>query len=167
YLEAKKENPIIQSAIVYTELIKMQAFTKKNEVIPLLISILFLYKYGYDFKGFLAYENTWLEKNSLSLTLWLEEFSENVLKQIELIDQSVSKPNIILQDLSNSFWELNERQKSVLAFLDNPNVVITNRNIQKWHKVSQITSSRDLAKLTNLGFLFSHGKGRSVYYTKI
>jgi len=34
-------------------------------------------------------------------------------------------------------------------------------------KVSQITASRDLSKLGALGLLFIHGKGRSVYYTKI
>lgn len=167
YLQARKENPIIQGAIVYTELIKIQPFTKKNDVLSLLASLLFLYKYGYDFKGFLAYQPIGVEKNSSSITLWLENFSDHILEQVELIDQSISKPNIILQDLSRSFWELNERQKKVLSFLDNPNVTITNRNIQKWHNVSQITASRDLAKLTSLGFLFSHGKGRSVYYTRV
>ena len=167
YLQARKENPIIQGAIAYIELMKMQPFTKNNSVISLLVSLLFLYKNGYDFKGFLAYEPLFMEKQISSLTLWLENISENLLRQIDLIDQYISKPNIILQNVAKSFWELNERQQSVLNFLENPNVTITNRNIQKWHKVSQITASRDLAKLTSLGFLFSHGKGRSVYYTKI
>ena len=29
------------------------------------------------------------------------------------------------------------------------------------------TASRDLTKLVKLGLVFSHGKGRSVYYTKV
>ncbi len=69
--------------------------------------------------------------------------------------------------MAQSYFELNDRQTSILNMLDLPQGSITNRKIQKAYKVSQITASRDLAKLTTLGFLFSHGKGRSVYYTKV
>lgn len=69
--------------------------------------------------------------------------------------------------MAEGFFELNDRQKSILNMLDQPTASITNRLTQKAYKVSQITASRDLAKLTTLGFLFSHGKGRSVYYTRV
>ncbi len=46
-------------------------------------------------------------------------------------------------------------------------MTITNKKVQKLFKVSQITASRDLAKLASVGLLFTHGKGRSVYYTKV
>lgn len=179
YLQARIENPIIQAAIVNIEMEKMQLFTEYNSLIAHLAADLFLYKYGYDLKGFLAYEAAWMEDaktfkenheralNSVSLTLWLEYFASCVLKQAELINQSLIKPKTQALDVRESFWKLNERQKSILNFLDPPQATITNRQIQKRYKTSQITASRDLAKLTNLGFLFSHGKGRSVYYTKI
>lgn len=179
YLQSKKENPIIQAAIVSIEMEKMQLFTQENILIAHLASDLFLYKYGYDFKGFLAYEAAMMEDadsfkdnhdralNSVSLTLWLEYFAGTIARQLEKIIQAIEKPKTSMLDLRESFWRLNERQKSTLSFLDQPQATITNRQIQKEHKISQITASRDLAKLTNLGFLFSHGKGRSVYYTKI
>jgi len=183
YLQTRTENPIIQAAIVAIEMEKMQLFTEYNNLIAHLTADLFLYKYGYDFKGFLAYEAAWIQDenppaggfkenheralSSLSLTLWLEYFAESVLKQLEIIIQSINKPRSGIAELKESFWRLNERQKSILSFLDQPQATITNRQIQKKHKISQITASRDLAKLTNLGHLFSHGKGRSVYYTKI
>lgn len=173
---ARSENPIIQAGIVFIEMEKMQMFTQANKLIANLASLVFLYKHGYDFKGFLAYETAWLENDykenydralgSVSLTLWLEYFASCILKQAESINQSLEKPRAIL-DLRESFWRLNERQKSILSFLDFPQAGITNRQIQKRLKTSQITASRDLAKLTNLGFLFSHGRGRSVSYTKI
>jgi len=178
YLQTKSENPIIQAAIVGIEMEKMQLFEESNRLISNLSSLVFLYKHGYDFRGFLAYEMQWYENgdefrdnheralNSLNLTLWLEYFASCILKQAESISQSLEKPRAIL-DLRESFWRLNERQKSILSFLDFPQATITNRQIQKRFKTSQITASRDLAKLTNLGFLFSHGRGRSVYYTKI
>jgi hypothetical protein len=179
YLQTKSENPIIQAAIVGIEMEKMQLFEESNRLISNLSSLVFLYKHGYDFRGFLAYEIQWYENgdefrdnheralNSLNLTLWLEYFAQCILKQAEAVIQSLEKPKTQISDLRKSFWELNERQKSILSFLDSPQATITNRQIQKRFKTSQITASRDLAKLTSLGYLFSHGKGRSVYYTKI
>lgn len=179
YLQTRSENPIIQAAIVNIEMEKMQLFEEKNQLISCLASLVFLYKHGYDFLGFLAYETEWTENGnnfkdnyerateSVNLTLWLEYFASCMLKQAEALAQIIEKPKTVILDLRKSFWELNERQKSILNYLDSPQVTITNRQIQKRYKTSQITASRDLSKLTNLGFLFSHGKGRSVYYTKI
>jgi Fic family protein len=179
---ARIENPIIQAAIVNIEMEKMQLFTEYNSLIAHLTTDLFLYKYGYDFKGFLAYEAAWMDQknplaggfrenheralSTVNLTLWLEYFAGSILGQLETIVQSIKKPKVTTVDLKKSFWQLNERQKSILSYLDQPQETITNRLIQKRYKISQITASRDLAKLTNLGYLFSHGKGRSVYYTR-
>lgn len=171
YLQARLENPIIQAAIVNIEMEKMQLFEEKNKLIALLSPLVFLYKYGYDFRGFLAYETQFLDAarppTSVSLTLWLEYFALCMLRQAEFLAQSIEKPKSQTLDLRKSFWELNERQKSILNYLDSPQATITNRQIQKRYKTSQITASRDLAKLTSLGYLFSHGKGRSVYYTRV
>jgi Fic family protein len=179
YLQTTLDNPIIKAAIISIEMEKMQLFTEHNSLIAHLTADLFLYKYGYDFRGFLAYEAAWMEDadsfkenhgralNAVSLTLWLEYFAQNIVRQLEGIVQSINKPKSGTIDMKESFWKLNERQKSTLNYLDQPQTTITNRQIQKKHKVSQITASRDLAQLTNLGFLLSHGKGRSVYYTKI
>lgn len=176
---ARIESPIIQAAIVNIEMEKMQLFTEHNSLIAHLTADLFLYKYGYDLKGFLAYEQSWMEDadifkenheralNAVSLTLWLEYFASRVLKQAESINQIIAQPKTQYLDVRKSFWKINERQKAILNFLDSPQTSITNRQIQKQFKTSQITASRDLAKLTNLGFLFSHGKGRSVYYTRV
>lgn len=169
----KSENPIIKAAIVNIQLEKMQIFSERVLQISNLASLLFLYKYGYDFRGFLAYEKEWTEENrkqaliGASLTLWLEYFAGSILKHLEIVIQSIEKPRSQALELRESFWKLNERQKSILSFLDHPQLTITNRQIQKHYKTSQITASRDLAKMTNLGLLFSHGKGRSVYYTRV
>lgn len=178
YLQARSENPITRAAIVNIEIAKMQLFSDHNFQISCLAAQLFLYKYGYDFKGFLAYEAEWAEDNgykanyeralgAVSLTLWLEYFASCILRQAEHIEQSITKPKLAISEFKESFWRLNTRQKTILSFLDQPQAAITNREVQKRCKTSQITASRDLAKLTHLGFLFSHGKGRSVNYTKI
>ena len=179
YLQTTSDSPIIQAAVILIEMEKMQLFLEKNSQIAHLAADLFLYKYGYEFRGFLAYEAAWMEDadsfkenheralNAVSLTLWLEYFAQNVVKQLEAIIQSINNSKSEVIDLKKSFWQLNDRQKSVLNYLDLPQATVTNRQIQKKYKISQITASRDLARLTTLGLLLSHGKGRSVYYTKI
>lgn len=176
---ARPENPIVKAAVINIEMEKMQLFTQRNGLIAHLAADIFLYKYGYDFKGFLAYEAGWMEDanafkenrqralSAVSLTLWLEYFARSILEQLEKIARTIEKPKDTPSDLKKSFLKLNERQKTILNFLDQPQATITNRQVQKKYRISQITASRDLARLTSLGFLFSHGKGRSVYYTKI
>ena len=179
YLQTTLDNPVIKAAIISIEMEKMQLFTKDNGLIAHLAADLFLYKYGYDFRGFLAYEAAWMEDvntysenheralSAVSLTLWLEYFAQNIVRQLEDIIRSIRIPKSVTIDVRKSFWQLNERQRSILNYLDQPQITITNRQVQRKFQISQITASRDLTKLTNLGRLLSHGKGRSVYYTKI
>lgn len=176
--QTAKESPILLAAIINIEMERMQLFTQDNIQISHLAADLFLCKYGYDFKGFLAYEAAWMEDEKLfkdnheraltspSLTLWLEYFAQRILHQLEEVFLSIGKSKLMNPDTKESFCQLNERQKSILNFLYSPQEAITNRQIQKKCKTSQITASRDLVKLTNLGCLISHGKGRSVYYTR-
>ena len=61
---------------------------------------------------------------------------------------------------------LNERQKKILAHLDEPGSSINNRSLQKMTGISQMTAARDLSKLVEHGLIISHGKGRGVVYTR-
>ena len=70
-------------------------------------------------------------------------------------------------DLPAAFWKLNDRHAEVMNLLERPGSKITNKKVQKMFKVSQITASRDLSQLVRLGLVFSGGKGRSTFYTKI
>lgn len=169
YLQSTPEHPVIQAAIAFVEIINISPFTDGNTRIASLLSNLFMYKSGYDFRRLMVLEECWrsdLITHSSNLTPLLEEFSKALANQLE------KTANFELQTaessvLSASFWELNDRQKGILTQLEQPNAAITNKNVQKLFKVSQITASRDLAKLANLGLLFTHGKGRSVFYTKV
>jgi Fic family protein len=176
---AAGENPVLLAGVINIELEKMKLFVENNIEIAHLATDLFLYKHGYDFKGFLSYEAGWMEDekyfkeiherslNAVSLTLWLEYFTENIAAELEKISQQINSPKTQASVPEETFWELNSRQKAILNLLSSPQSSITNRLVQKRFKISQITASRDLTKLSNLGCLLSHGKGRSVHYTKI
>ena len=166
YLQSSPEHPVVQSGVAYIEILNISPFTEENRQIASLLALIFLYKAGYDFRGLLVLEE-YLHKNTCSytqnLTPYLESFASTMIAQLEKTAYS----NITPDSLPASFWELNDRQKSILNFLENPDATITNKKVQNLFNISQITASRDLARLANLGLLFLHGKGRSVFYTRV
>ncbi len=178
YLQAQKEHPAIEAGIANLGIVRIRPFTDGNGRLARLLALLFLYKEGFDIKGFSVFEKTWAQDretfrqasqialNSASITLWLEFFAQTLLAQLrDLLDEI--KASSLDTGLPSSFWEISDRQKRILSSLDEPGAVATNKKIQKQFEISQITASRDLSKLASLGLIFSHGKGRSVYYTKV
>ena len=167
YLQSSPEQPVIQAGIAYIEILNISPFTQGSTQIACLLSLIFLYKAGYDFRGLVVLEEYFHKENasfSQNLTPFLESFASAMMAQLEKIAYS----NLSSKEfLPTSFWQLNDRQKEILNFLENPDAAITNKKVQSLYGISQITASRDLTKLANLGLLFAHGKGRSVFYTRV
>lgn len=178
YLQTGKEHPVIQAGVAQIQMISLAPFNVGNGRTARLIPYLILYKYGYNFRDLLVIDKYFTkdllslkhaietaEKNK-NLTIWLEFFTKGV--EIQLREAfKIMQLNRFSTDVPASFWKLNDRQKQILNLLDQPGAKISNKKVQEIFKVSQITASRDLSSLTNLGLLFAHGKGRSVYYTKV
>lgn len=181
YMQTASENPVIQAGIAKLAFMALAPFNEGNELTSTLYSYLFLYKAGLDFNSMLVLEEGWATDSkeffgqygkatsSTNVTSWLEYYSRMMARSL---DQSYRKmllsvKNVDQQGNSKLATELNDRQRSILALFEDPNYSVTNRIVQKLFKVSQITASRDLAKLASLGLLFVYGKGRSIRYTKI
>jgi len=169
YLSTSPDHPVIQAGIVHEEI--------QNEPLRFLLTLLFLYNRGYDFRGLLVLEE-YFRKNIVpyrevlsianqtrNLTLWLEFFAEGIINQLEEALKDIENLSY-KTTLPAAFFNLNDRQKHILTFLEEPGSRITNKKVQNIFNISQITASRDLAHLKTLGLLISHGKGRSVYYTR-
>ena len=178
YLQQGKDHPVIASATAFIQLLHIGCFHAANERMARLLVYLFLYKYYYDFRGLLVLERDFRQNLSKyrntyqavlqtkNLTSWLEFFSESLHNSLEKVQENL-KLLPFQVETTKPFWQLNNRQKEILTLLENPQETIANKKVQQILQVSQITASRDLAKLATLGFLFTHGKGRSVYYTKV
>lgn len=178
YIQTNSEHPVVQAALAHIQIIYLAPFTQHNDLIARLLAYVFLYKSGYDFRGFLILEEyfrrdlnafTYQSENTLksnNATSWLEYYAQAVAAQLEKVVEYLISP-AWKTELPNTFWELNERQKTILSLLDYPDGKIINKEVQKRFKVSQITASRDLTKLATLGLLIPHGKGRSVHYTRV
>lgn len=176
FIESGKDHPVIKAGLLQIEIIKLSPFENGTGRVARLLSQLILAKYGYDLRGLLVLEEYYrsdlvsLKEATTSIeryknaTKWLEYFTtgvrqsmEKTLKTVDLKGSDLKGPVV---------WKLTDRQKRILESLENPAHKITNKEVQKMFKVSQITASRDLSKMANLGVLLPHGKGRSVFYTK-
>lgn len=174
FINTGNEHPIVQSALCFVLLLGEIKEEKNSIKLASIVSILFAYDHGYDFRGLLNLQEYFisdltnlvekaqsaLKRNNLSdfIEYYVQVFSvecENAYKRASSAKQN---PNHTLN--------LTQREQKILALFEIPDVKITNRDIQKEYKVSQITASRDLASLATLGLILRRGKGRSIYYVK-
>lgn len=168
YLQTGQIHPVIQAAIIH-----LYFFPSR---LTYLSAGLFLAKAGYDLRGWLSLEDYWNQNKteylqivqrantSANTTLWLEYFCNAVAAQMTTLKTTLL--SLISSPAPTSLKRLTIRQKEILYLLEKPETPITNKQIQELFKVSQITSSRDLARLSIIGLLLPHGKGRATYYTR-
>lgn len=178
YIQVNPENAVIQASLAQFLILDLYPFSENNEAFSHLLFLMFLYKNSYDFRRLLVIEEFFFSDlihykdllNKLSkqtnLTEWLEYVTRGMVMQLQKIVKIISSEKRTSVNYEPIF-ELNDRQKKILSLLNQPGLKINNKMIQKLYKVSQITASRDLSKLTSLGLVIAIGGGRSTYYTKV
>lgn len=168
YLQTGQIHPVLQAAIVH-----LYFFPSR---LAYLSAGLFLARAGYDLRGWLSLEDFWNQSKteylqivqkantSANTTLWLEYFCFAVAAQMTTLKTALL--SLASTPAPTTLKRINHRQKEILHLLEKPETPITNKQVQELFQVSQITASRDLARLSLVGHLLPHGKGRSTYYTK-
>lgn len=178
YIQTNPDNPLIQAGLAYIIFLSHSEIGKEGALLSFVIPLMFLYKAGYDYRQFLVLEEYFAQHSDRynrlitesvrdsNVTGWLEFIVEATEYQLNKLLKNMTSMDFNMES-SHATLDLNDRQKAILASLDEPGSKISNKIIQKAYKISPITAARDLAKLSNLGFLFPIGKGRSTYYTKV
>lgn len=178
YLQSQNDHPVVQAGIIYSQFILLSPFGEKTTWMARILAYLFLYKNGFDARRLLVLENYWYTtaadyhssfstiRRVNSSTSWLSYFARGVEEGFGQITKNLERGTTGV-NVPASFFQLSERQKLILDLANRPDERVTNRKVQKMCSVSQITASRDLSSLATLGLLYSHGKGRSVYYTRV
>jgi len=177
FLQVSPEHPVIQAGIAFIIYYQLLGKNDEAKLHALLLAYVFMYKNGYDMRGMLNLEDYILDHSkslfdlldasltSKNISAFLDYFTLAIVTQAEKSAKKLTGKHFEIS-YPESFFRLTERQKGVISLLDKPGVRITNKSVQEHFHVSQITASRELAKLATLGLLLSFGKGRSVYYTR-
>lgn len=179
YTSAQKDHPLILAGILYGQLMHADIGVLTHGLIPRLLVRIILAKYGYDCRGMISLEPQWISRTEdhkkalksietyTNLTVWLEHFINAARESYGALYEKIQNTGSDKHaEVASSSWSLNTREESLLRYLETPQTKITNKIAQQLFRVSQVTASRDLSHLTALGLLLTHGKGRSVYYTK-
>ncbi len=178
YIQINPEHPVIQAALGQFLMFDLNPFSDKNELFSHLVFLMFLYKTGYDFRRMLILEEYFFNnmnryrdllsklRRQTNITEWLEFITSIFVVQLKELLKKIITEKQSPTSFPKQFY-MNNRHRAILTYVEQPGVKINNAIVQKLYHVSQITASRDLAKLTSLGLLFPLGKGRSTYYTKI
>ena len=171
-------NPFLKAAIASHLFLVHPAFSEDRGRTGRLIASAVLSHGGMDVRGLLSPEIPWVGKESTvakalkesldkgSLTPWIETYLLLCLASLTKTIEAL-KEKKFTTSLPVSYFDLTERQKEIIKLSTHPEATITNSEIQKRFNISQITASRDLSRLVGLGLLYSHGAGRSIYYTKV
>jgi len=178
YLQTDQDHFVVQAAFAYAAIESIHPFSDGNGRIARLVSLMFLYKAGFYARGLICFEENFYKNNdefkhalkqgteNIYMTSWIEYFADSLSKSLSEKLSAVITASAGFER-GKKFYFLNDRQKEILSILDEPNTTITNRKVQNHFGISQITASRDLARLAVLGLLAARGRGRSVYYTKV
>lgn len=175
YIHTSTDHPVVLAGITHAYLTQTPLHTQSQGRMTLLLTSLILARAGYDARGMLALEASLVgdhkaytqARSSITsygqMTIWLEYFATCTEMAYKTLETRLHAATHHLE--KRALLHLNDRQKHILLLLDTYGAKITNREVQKRFGVSQITASRDLARLLSAGHIASHGNGRSISYS--
>lgn len=176
FIQSTPEHPVIQAALAYEMLLTFVEEEELAKRLATLSAYIFLFRGGFDLKRQLVLEEYFVKSGqnnretalsamqSGNLSPFLDHFVNAMRIQVSI---AYTKRKEVGNDTTptKALFKLNDRQKQILTILEEPGSRLSNKNVQKLYDISQVTASRDLAKLVDLGLIRPHGKGRSVHYT--
>lgn len=176
FIDLRIEHPVIQAALSQAFILTQKPFAAHNEEFSHIVFLLNLYKNGFDLRGMVAIERYYFHERAFyrqiletafkeeNVSVWLEYVTDAMVKELTNVVTLLRDQQPHIHDTT---FELSNRQKAILALLDQPGTKVTNKMIQDMFHISQITASRDLGKLAQLSLIFPIGKGRSTAYTRV
>jgi len=176
WLGAEREvNPVLVAGIAQFQLVHIHPFVDGNGRTSRLLSTLFLYKTGYDFKRLFTVSEYYdrdrqafykaiqsVREQGMDLTGWLEFFVNGLATQMREVQERGER--VIRSDVLAQKHQLSERQRRVIGYL----MEKSNMTIQEFEalypKIHRRTLQRELAVLTEKGLLITEGSTNQLRY---
>lgn len=178
----KKEedlHPIIKAGLLHYEFESIHPFTDGNGRTGRLLTLLYLYRSGWDFKKVLVLEDfynqnrkryyeslqtgaTYKEREHVDLTNWLEYYTEGFLEEVQRVNDQMTG----LMALGNVTTERKFLEKNELQIVDFVVTLgkITSADVVDILQVPKRTAQDKLKKLEDIRVLKKMGAGPSTYY---
>jgi Fic family protein len=176
WLNSEKEiHPVLVSGIAQFQLVHIHPFLDGNGRASRLLSTLYLYRAGYDFKRLFSISEYYdrdrasfyrvlqnVREQNMDMTGWLEYFVEGLVTQ--LLEVTKKGEHAILLDVVVKKHKLNRRQARAIGFvLENGSLAI--RDYEKLYPgVNRRTLQRDLKHMVQASVLYIEGSTHQLVY---
>ncbi|MFH1039500.1 MAG: Fic family protein [PVC group bacterium] len=168
-------HPVLVSGVAQFQLVHIHPFLDGNGRTSRLLSMLCLYRAGYDFKRLFTISEYYdrdrsafyaaiqgVRDRGMDMTGWLEYFVDGLATQLGEVSECVKKA--MKADLIARQHKLNERQTKALRFLlDHAEMHIRDMEVL-CPGMNRRTLQRDLQQMENLGLVGRKGAARQSLY---
>jgi Fic family protein len=176
WLNREKEiHPVLVSGIAQFQLVHIHPFLDGNGRASRLMSALYLYRAGYDFKKLFTISEYYdrdrasfyralqsVREQDMDMTGWLEYFVEGLATQLHEVTKKGEEA--ILSDVIAKKHKLNRRQARAIGFLLE-NGSLTIRDYEKLYPgVNRRTLQRDLKHMVQVNVLYTEGSTHQLVY---
>ncbi|NLD38642.1 MAG: Fic family protein [Desulfatiglans sp.] len=168
-------HPVLISGIAQFQLVHIHPFLDGNGRTSRLLSTLYLYKTGYDFKRLFTISEYYdrdrptfyktiqgVRENKMDMTGWLEYFVTGL--QTQMIEVKTRGEQVIKRDVIIKKYSLNERQGKVIETLLHHDRLTIQDYEELCPNVSRRSLQRDLKIMIEKGLLESHGETNKLIY---
>ncbi|MDH7516243.1 MAG: Fic family protein, partial [Bacteroidota bacterium] len=169
-------HPVLVSGIAQFQLVHIHPFLDGNGRTSRLLSMLILYRSGYDFKRLFTLSEYYdrqrsrfyralqsVRENDMDMTVWLEYFTEGLATQLSEVKQKAER--IIKADAIAAQHHLSPRQHKALRYLLEHGTLTIQKYEELCPGVSRRTLQRDLAALAEKELIAVEGATNRLIHT--
>lgn len=176
WLKLEQEiNPVLIAGIAQFQLVHIHPFLDGNGRSARLLSTLYLYKTGYDFKRLFTISEYYdrdrsnyykaiqsVRENEMDMTIWLEYFAKGLATQLQEVQNQGQQ--VIKLDILTMQHNLSKREKEAVGWaLDQKSLSIKELQLL-FPETSKRTLQRELKHLVDIGLLKLEGSTNNRYY---
>lgn len=177
--EEREIHPVLKGGIVHYEFVRVHPFLDGNGRVGRALSMLVLYKLGYDIRQFFSLEEHFdrdpdryydalqsVEKNNGDQTAWLEYFTECLAVELSKIRERIEHISIdtnLKKKLGGPVM-LSERQLKIIEYITENGFIENNAYNTLFPMVSEDTVLREVQDLVKKGLLKKQGVTKGVKY---
>jgi|SRR5581483_658025 len=173
-------HPVLKSAIVHFEFVRIHPFVDGNGRVGRALSTLMLFREGYDIRRFFSLEEYFdsdalayyealqsVSKRDGDLTLWLEYFSLGLAIELSKVKDKVERISVdakLKEKLGGKPLMLTERQLKIIEYIQETGFLQNQGFKQLFPMVSEDTVLNELKELLQNGILKKQGKTKASKY---
>jgi len=177
---ATQVHPVLQSAIVHYEFVRIHPFLDGNGRVARALSTLILFRHGYDIRRFFSLEEYFdsdasryyaalqsVEKAGGDMTEWLTYFTEGLAIELGKIRHKVETVSVdakLKEKMGGEPYLLSERQLAILEYIQKTGYIENKIYESLFPMVSEDTILIEMQKLVKAGILQKKGKTKGVKY---